>query len=254
MELNAQGRDSEALEAAREAVRQALVNLEAVDSPAGTMTVVLGPGWPGILLHEAIGHGLEGDFNRKGSSAFSGRVGERVEYASSTLQEWIDAEVQRVHSDGSVTLDVRKPEARAVVMKFVERVDVVVSNMRPGAMSKLGLAYDDLRTANDQITLEASNHHIRDWQASLLNTRKNSGNVLLSWSRSFLSETLTPEYAFAWEPQDGDSLHQFQLSYDWSDALTLKLGGFTILAEKDTTTFGRFKPLRQVQTQVHVVF
>jgi len=63
---------------AREAVRQALVNLEAVDAPAGNMTVVLGPGWPGVLLHEAIGHGLEGDFNRKGSSAFSGRVGEMV--------------------------------------------------------------------------------------------------------------------------------------------------------------------------------
>jgi TldD protein len=62
----------------REAVRQALVNLEAVAAPAGNMTVVLGPGWPGILLHEAIGHGLEGDFNRKGTSAFSGRVGQRV--------------------------------------------------------------------------------------------------------------------------------------------------------------------------------
>ena len=63
---------------AREAVRQALLNLEAVPAPAGTMPVVLGPGWPGVLLHEAIGHGLEGDFNRKGSSAFSGRVGEQV--------------------------------------------------------------------------------------------------------------------------------------------------------------------------------
>jgi TldD protein len=63
---------------AAEAVRQALVNLEAVDAPAGGMTVVLGSGWPGILLHEAIGHGLEGDFNRKGSSAFAGRIGERV--------------------------------------------------------------------------------------------------------------------------------------------------------------------------------
>jgi len=67
-----------ALDYAREAVRQALVNLEAVDAPAGTMAVVLGPGWPGILLHEAIGHGLEGDFNRKGTSAFAGRIGQRV--------------------------------------------------------------------------------------------------------------------------------------------------------------------------------
>jgi TldD protein len=66
------------IELAREAVRQALVNLNAVPAPAGSMTVVLGPGWPGILLHEAIGHGLEGDFNRKGTSAFAGRVGERV--------------------------------------------------------------------------------------------------------------------------------------------------------------------------------
>ena len=67
-----------ALEYGREAVRQAQVNLQAEEAPAGNMTVVLGPGWPGILLHEAIGHGLEGDFNRKGTSAFSGRVGERV--------------------------------------------------------------------------------------------------------------------------------------------------------------------------------
>ena len=67
-----------ALEYAREAVRQALLNLDAVEAPAGTMTVVLGPGWPGVLLHEAIGHGLEGDFNRKGTSAFAGRIGERV--------------------------------------------------------------------------------------------------------------------------------------------------------------------------------
>jgi len=61
-----------------EAVKAALTNLEARPAPAGEMTVVLGPGWPGILLHEAIGHGLEGDFNRKGSSAFAGRVGQRV--------------------------------------------------------------------------------------------------------------------------------------------------------------------------------
>jgi TldD protein len=62
----------------KEAVRQALVNLEAVEAPAGSMIVVLGPGWPGVLLHEAIGHGLEGDFNRRGTSAFSGRIGEVV--------------------------------------------------------------------------------------------------------------------------------------------------------------------------------
>jgi TldD protein len=77
--------DTLALGYAREAARQALVNLEAVDAPAGTMKVVLGPGWPGVLLHEAIGHGLEGDFNRKGTSAFSGRLGERVADAQCTV-------------------------------------------------------------------------------------------------------------------------------------------------------------------------
>jgi TldD protein len=66
------------LATAREALRQALVSLESVDAPAGVMPVVLGPGWPGVLLHEAVGHGLEGDFNRKGTSVYSGRIGERV--------------------------------------------------------------------------------------------------------------------------------------------------------------------------------
>lgn len=70
--------DDRAMSYAREAVRQALLNLEARDAPAGTMTVVLGPGWPGVLLHEAIGHGLEGDFNRKGTSAFTGKLGQKV--------------------------------------------------------------------------------------------------------------------------------------------------------------------------------
>ncbi|RYF62948.1 MAG: metalloprotease TldD, partial [Comamonadaceae bacterium] len=63
---------------AREALRQALVNLDAIDAPAGTMPVVLGHGWPGVLLHEAVGHGLEGDFNRKGTSTYAGRMGQRV--------------------------------------------------------------------------------------------------------------------------------------------------------------------------------
>ncbi|MWV12087.1 metalloprotease TldD [Pseudomonas sp. R-28-1W-6] len=70
---------------AREALRQALVNLEAQPAPAGTLPVVLGPGWSGVLLHEAVGHGLEGDFNRKGSSAYSGRVGEQVASSLCTI-------------------------------------------------------------------------------------------------------------------------------------------------------------------------
>jgi TldD protein len=71
-------RGDEPFEHGREAVRQALVNLDAIAAPAGSMPVVLGPGWPGILLHEAIGHGLEGDFNRKGTSAFTNRIGQKV--------------------------------------------------------------------------------------------------------------------------------------------------------------------------------
>lgn len=70
--------DATAERAVNEALAQALVNLESIDAPAGEMTVLVGAGWPGVLLHEAVGHGLEGDFNRKGMSAFSGRIGERV--------------------------------------------------------------------------------------------------------------------------------------------------------------------------------
>jgi TldD protein len=95
------GEQDRAGEYAREAVRQALVNLEAVDSPAGEMTVVLGPGWPGILLHEAIGHGLEGDFNRKGTSAFSGRIGERVASEQCTVVDDATLPDRR----GSMTID-----------------------------------------------------------------------------------------------------------------------------------------------------
>ncbi len=76
-----------AYELAREAVRQAATNLESIATPAGTMPVVLGPGWPGVLLHEAVGHGLEGDFNRKGTSAFSNKMGQQV---ASTLCTVVD--------------------------------------------------------------------------------------------------------------------------------------------------------------------
>ncbi len=78
-------KEEQYLDLAREAARRAVLNLDAVDTPAGTMDVVLGPGWPGILLHEAIGHGLEGDFNRKGTSAFSGRIGERIASEACTV-------------------------------------------------------------------------------------------------------------------------------------------------------------------------
>ncbi len=86
---------------ADEAVRQALVNLESGPTPAGTMTVILGPGWPGILLHEAVGHGLEGDFNRKGTSAFTGRLGEKVAADCVTVVD--DGTIERRR--GSLTVD-----------------------------------------------------------------------------------------------------------------------------------------------------
>jgi len=90
-----------AFDMAEEAVRQALVNLDAVDAPAGTMPIVLGPGWPGILLHEAIGHGLEGDFNRKESSAFTGRMGERVASPCCTIVD----DGTLANRRGSLTVD-----------------------------------------------------------------------------------------------------------------------------------------------------
>ena len=95
------GDEDRACAYAREAVRQALVNLEAEPAPAGTMTVVLGPGWPGVLLHEAVGHGLEGDFNRKGSSVFAGRIGERVASEQCTVVD--DGTLARRR--GSLTVD-----------------------------------------------------------------------------------------------------------------------------------------------------
>lgn len=93
--------DERAIGYAEEAVRQASVNLAARPAPAGDMQVVLGPGWPGILLHEAIGHGLEGDFNRKGTSVFSGRLGERVATPACTVVDNGTLENRR----GSLSVD-----------------------------------------------------------------------------------------------------------------------------------------------------
>jgi TldD protein len=97
-----------------EALRQALVNLESVPAPAGEMTVVLGPGWPGILLHEAIGHGLEGDFNRKKTSAFAGLLGERVASPGVTVVDDGTLSNRR----GSLTIDDEgTPTSRTVLIE-----------------------------------------------------------------------------------------------------------------------------------------
>lgn len=97
-----------------EALRQALVNLESIPAPAGEMTVVLGPGWPGILLHEAIGHGLEGDFNRKKTSAFAGLLGERVAAPGVTVVDDGTIGGRR----GSLTIDDEgTPSSRTVLIE-----------------------------------------------------------------------------------------------------------------------------------------
>ncbi|BBK45149.1 peptidase C69 [Allostella vacuolata] len=97
-----------------EALRQALVNLDAVDAPAGEMTVVLGPGWPGVLLHEAVGHGLEGDFNRKKTSVFSGMMGQRVASPGVTVVDDGTMPDRR----GSITVDDEgTPSGRTVLIE-----------------------------------------------------------------------------------------------------------------------------------------
>jgi len=96
------------------ALAQALTNLESVAAPAGEMPVVLGPGWPGVLLHEAVGHGLEGDFNRKGTSAFSGRIGERVAAPGVTVIDDGAMDQRR----GSLTIDDEgTPTGRTVLIE-----------------------------------------------------------------------------------------------------------------------------------------
>ncbi|MGY6630040.1 MAG: metalloprotease TldD [Wenzhouxiangella sp.] len=105
--------DSERWQAmAREAVRQGAINLVAEDAPAGYMTVVLGPGWPGVLLHEAIGHGLEGDFNRKGISAFSNRIGEQVASPGCTIVDDGTLADRR----GSLTIDDEGTPSRCTTL------------------------------------------------------------------------------------------------------------------------------------------
>ncbi len=122
-------------EYAEEAVRQALVNLQSRQAPAGEMIVVLGPGWPGILLHEAIGHGLEGDFNRKGTSAFSGRIGEKVASALCTVVDDGTIENRR----GSLSIDDEgQPSQNSVLIEkgilkgyMQDQLNARLMNMQP---------------------------------------------------------------------------------------------------------------------------
>jgi TldD protein len=118
-----------------EALRQALVNLESVPAPAGQMPVVLGPGWPGILLHEAIGHGLEGDFNRKKTSAFSGLMGQQVASKGVTVIDDGTIEGRR----GSLTIDDEgTPSSRTVLIEdgvltgyMQDRMNARLMGMKP---------------------------------------------------------------------------------------------------------------------------
>lgn len=104
--------DASLQQLAKEAVHQASINLQAIAAPAGAMPVVLGAGWPGVLLHEAIGHGLEGDFNRKGSSAFSGKIGQRVASELCTIVDDGTIASRR----GSLTIDDEGTESQATTL------------------------------------------------------------------------------------------------------------------------------------------
>jgi TldD protein len=104
--------EAKAFAYAREAVRQAVVNIDAVDAPAGSMPVIVGAGWPGVLLHEAVGHGLEGDFNRKGSSAYSGCIGQRVASKHCTVVD--DATIKERR--GSLNIDDEGTEGQRNVL------------------------------------------------------------------------------------------------------------------------------------------
>lgn len=120
---------------AEEAVREALVNLEAGPAPAGTMPVVLGPGWPGVLLHEAVGHGLEGDFNRKGLSAFSGKLGEQVASKGVTVVDDGTLLDRRgsltVDDEGTPTQCTTLIEDGVLVNYMQDRLNAHLMNMKP---------------------------------------------------------------------------------------------------------------------------
>lgn len=124
-----------ALNYAREAVREALINLSAVDAPAGIMPVILGPGWPGVLLHEAVGHGLEGDFNRKGLSAFAGKLGEQVAALGVTVVDNGTIENRRgslsIDDEGTPTQCTTLIENGVLVNYMQDKLNAKLMNMKP---------------------------------------------------------------------------------------------------------------------------
>ena len=128
-------KDNQAHSYVHEAVRMALLNLDAVDAPAGNMNVVLGPGWPGVLLHEAIGHGLEGDFTRKGTSAFSGRIGERVASKGVTVVDDGTLENRRgslnIDDEGTATQCTTLIEDGVLKGFMQDKMNAKLSNTKP---------------------------------------------------------------------------------------------------------------------------
>ncbi|WCL53656.1 metalloprotease TldD [Gimibacter soli] len=154
-----------------EAIRQASVNLESVDAPAGEMTVVLGPGWPGVLLHEAVGHGLEGDFNRKKTSAFAGLLGEQVAAKGVTVVDDGTIEARR----GSLSVDDEgTPTERTVLIEdgilkgyMQDRLNARLMGMKPtGNGRRQGFSHSPMPRMTNTFML-AGNHDPAEIVASV---------------------------------------------------------------------------------------
>lgn len=190
---------------AAKAVDQALLNLGARDAPAGSMTVVLGNGWPGILLHEAIGHGLEGDFNRKGTSAFAGRVGERVAVAGVTVVDDGTIECRR----GSLNIDDEgNPTQRTVLIEdgilkgyMQDRLNATLMNVTPtGNGRRESFAHLPMPRMTNTIML-AGNHDPAEIIASVKNglyaVNFGGGSVDITSGKFVFSA------AEAWKIEDG---------------------------------------------------
>jgi TldD protein len=149
--------------AAREAVRQALVGLDSAPAPAGEMDVLLGPGWPGILLHEAIGHGLEGDFNRKGTSAFAGLMGQRIASEDVTVVD--DGTIPDRRGSISIDDEGTSPNCTTLIEKGIlvgfmqDRMNARLSGVRPtGNGRRESYAHVPLPRMTNTYMLNGSRH------------------------------------------------------------------------------------------------